>query len=77
VVTEVGKFKNHVITPIIIAKGNFSSTTLIEIRKYFKFTAHKENDWIYTFADSTQMVHKKQYQPKNILEMSDIKLDRK
>jgi hypothetical protein len=44
VVTEVGKLKNHVVTPIVIAKGDFSSTILTEIRKYFKFTAHKEND---------------------------------
>jgi hypothetical protein len=44
VVTKVGKLKNYVVTPIVIAKDNFSSTILTEIRKYFKFTAHKEND---------------------------------
>ena len=76
VVTEVGKLKNHVATPIAIAKSDFSSTTLTEIRKYFKFTAHKENDWICAFTDSTQTVHEKIYQPKDILAMSDIELDR-
>jgi hypothetical protein len=41
-VIKVGKLKNHVVIPIVIAKGNFSSTILTEIRKYFKFTAQKE-----------------------------------
>jgi hypothetical protein len=30
-VTEVGKLKNYVATPIIIVKGDFSSTILIKI----------------------------------------------
>ena len=76
VVAEVGKLKSHVVTPIVIAKSDFSSTTLTEIRKYFKFTAHKENNWIYAFTDSTQTVHEKRYQPKDILAMSDIELNR-
>jgi hypothetical protein len=59
VVTEVKKLKNHVITPIVITKSDFSSTILTKIRKYFKFTAYKENNWIYAFANSTQMVHEK------------------
>ena len=76
VVMEIGKLKNHIVTPAIIAKGDFSSTTLTEIRKYFKFTAHKNKDWIYAFSDSTQTVYEKRYQPKNVLEMFDIELDR-
>ena len=76
VVTEVVKLKNHVATPIAIAKSDFSSTTLTEIRKYFKFTAHKNNHWIHAFSDSTQTVHEKRYQLKDVLEMSDIELDR-
>ena len=66
-----------IVTPVIIAKGDFSSTILTGIRKYFKFTAHKNKDWIYAFSDSTQTVHEKRYQPKDVLEMSDIELDRK
>jgi hypothetical protein len=38
VVTTIKKLTNHVATLAIIAKGDFSSTTLTKIRKYFKFT---------------------------------------
>jgi hypothetical protein len=60
IVTTVGKLTNYIAT--IIAKDDFSSTTLIGIRKYFKFTAHKNKDWIYAFSDSIQIVHEKRYQ---------------
>ena len=76
VVTEIGKLKNHIVTSVIIAKGDFSSITLTGIRKYFKFTAHKSNDWIYAFSDSNQTVNEKKYQPKDIIPMSDIELNR-
>jgi hypothetical protein len=58
-------------------KGDFSSTILTEIRKYFKFTAHKNKDWIYAFSDSIQIVHEKKYQSRDIMAMSDINLNRK
>jgi hypothetical protein len=77
VVTTVRKLTNHIITSAIIAKGDFSSITLTRIKKYFKFTAHKNKDWIYAFSDSIQIIHEKRYQLRNIMAMSDINLNRK
>lgn len=59
IIEEVGKLKNHVILQAVIAKGVFSISTLAGIRKYYKFTAHKQNDWIYAYSDSTQLYMKK------------------
>ena len=47
VVAQVGKLKNHVASQAVMAKGSFATPTLIGIRKYFKLSAHKNNDWIY------------------------------
>ena len=61
VVAQVGKLKNHVVSKAVMAKGSFATPTLTGIRKYFKFTAHKSNDWIYAFSDSIQTVHENRY----------------
>ena len=76
VVAQVGKLKNHAASQAVMAKGSFATPTLIGIRKYFKFSAHKNNDWIYAFSDSIQMIHERRYQPRDVMAMSDIKLDR-
>jgi hypothetical protein len=46
-------------------------------RRFGKFTIYKNKDWIYAFSDSIQIVHEKKYQPKDIMVMSDIDLNRK
>jgi hypothetical protein len=46
IIIEVEKLNNYTTTQVIIAKGSFSVTTLVGIRKYFKFSANKDKNWI-------------------------------
>ena len=76
VITEIEKLKKSYFHFSCHCKGDFSSTTSTGIKKYFKFTVHKNNNWIYTLSDSTQTVYEKRYQSKDIMAMSDIELNR-
>ncbi len=73
-VTIIEKLNNHKTSLVQPALNDFSTNTLKEIKQFFKFQANSGKNMIYAFKDSLQQKYDKQFQPHEVLELTDIML---
>jgi hypothetical protein len=73
-VTTIEKLNNHKASLVQPALNDFSTNTLKGIKQFFKFQADSGKNVIYAFKDSSQQEYDKQFQPHEVLELTDIML---
>ena len=71
-VNAIAQLKNTTATVATIDQNHFKPTTLKGLKSYFKFTAHKLQNIIYGWSNSTSLQHFKVWRPSEKFEMTDI-----
>ena len=74
IVSTVSALTNHVASQVTRVTSDLSSNTLKGIKQYFKFTAHKQKNWIYAYSDSVQTEYEHRYLPREVVGLTDIEL---